>query len=59
MRTPRFLEEQIRKLNLGLVPPQPNQVWHLPEPARDWPGLPREQQQYALEAGSATSVPQP
>ena len=35
MRSPAFLEERIRELNLGLVPPQPSQVWYLPEPAAE------------------------
>ncbi len=37
MRSPRFLEMRIKDLNLGLVPPQPSQIWRLPEPARDLP----------------------
>jgi len=32
MRSPPFLEARIKELNLGLVPPQPSQVWYLPEP---------------------------
>ena len=37
MRSPRFLERRIQELGLGLVPPQPAQVWRLTEPARDLP----------------------
>jgi len=40
MRSPAFLENRIKELNLGLVQPQPNQIWRLPEPARDQPENP-------------------
>jgi hypothetical protein len=40
MRSPGFLERRIQELGLGLVPPQPAQVWWLAEPA---PDLPREE----------------
>jgi len=33
MRSPQYLETQIQRLNLGLVRPQPGQVWRLTEPA--------------------------
>ena len=33
MRSPAFLETRIKELNLGLVPPDPSQVWYLTEPA--------------------------
>jgi hypothetical protein len=32
MRSPRFLERRIQQLGLGLVPPQPAQIWRLTEP---------------------------
>jgi hypothetical protein len=32
MHSPRYLETRIRELNLGLVPPQPSQIWRLSEP---------------------------
>src|SRR3954471_3007343 len=32
MRSQTYLEMRIKQLNLGLVPPQPSQVWVLPEP---------------------------
>ncbi|HEX4266059.1 MAG TPA: hypothetical protein VH597_17115 [Verrucomicrobiae bacterium] len=35
MRSPPFLEARIKELNLGLVPPQPSQVWYLKEPATE------------------------
>jgi hypothetical protein len=38
MRSPRFLEARIKDLNLGLVPPQPAQVWRLNEPSADSAG---------------------
>ena len=33
MRSPPFLEARVKELNLGLVPPDPSQVWYLSEPA--------------------------
>lgn len=33
MRSPPFLEARVKELNLGLVPPDPSQVWYLPEPS--------------------------
>ena len=32
MRSPAFLEVRVKELKLGLVPPQPAQVWYLKEP---------------------------
>jgi hypothetical protein len=37
MRSPRVLEMRIKELNLGLVPPQPAQVWRLSEPPAELP----------------------
>ena len=37
MRSPRVLEMRIKELNLGLVPPQPAQVWRLSEPNAESP----------------------
>jgi hypothetical protein len=37
MRSPRFLEGRIKDLNLGLVQPQPVQIWRLPDPSTDAP----------------------
>jgi hypothetical protein len=53
MRSPRFLERRIQELGLGLVPPQPVQVWRLAEPPRE---LPRQdgEQQYATPHQAAT-----
>lgn len=44
LRSPRFLERRIQELGLGLVPPQPAQVWRLSEPPRDQPRLTGERQ---------------
>lgn len=46
MRSPRFLEWRIQELGLGLVPPQPEQVWWLSEPPGDMP-RPTAERQYA------------
>lgn len=35
LRSPPFLEMRIKELNLGLVAPQPIQVWKLAEPSRE------------------------
>jgi hypothetical protein len=37
MRSPGFLEERIRAWKLGLVSPQPSQIWRLTEPAAEPP----------------------
>ena len=44
MRSPRFLERRIQELGLGLVPPQPAQVWRLTEPSREVPRQEGERQ---------------
>ena len=53
MRSPRFLERRIQQLGLGLVPPQPAQVWRLTEPSRDVP-RPDGEQQYATPHQAGT-----
>ena len=35
MKSPQFLEARIRELNLGLVPPQPSQIWYMKEPVTE------------------------
>jgi hypothetical protein len=50
MRSPPYLEKRIQELGLGLVPPQPAQVWRLSEPARDLPGQQGERQYAAPRA---------
>lgn len=32
MRGPMYLDARIKEMNLGLVVPQPSQIWRLPEP---------------------------
>jgi septal ring factor EnvC (AmiA/AmiB activator) len=49
----RSLDQRVRELRLGLVLPQPAQVWRLPEPAADQPA-PRAEPQYA--AGQALNM---
>ena len=46
MRTVQSLEDNIKRLNLGLGQPQVSQVWHLAEPSRDT-GTPTNETQYA------------
>lgn len=41
LRSPRFLDQRVRELNLGLVPAQPGQVLSLPEPVPWQPPEPR------------------
>jgi hypothetical protein len=50
MRSPPYLEKRIQELGLGLVPPQPAQVWRLSEPVRVFPGQERERQYAAPRA---------
>jgi hypothetical protein len=42
MKSPPFLEARIKEFNLGLVPPQPSQVWYLKEPKLESPKQSRE-----------------
>jgi hypothetical protein len=56
MRSPWFLELRIKELNLGLVRPEPMQVWRLPEPYGEFSG-PRAERQYAARDGRAGAVP--
>ena len=52
MRSPRFLEMRIKELNLGLVRPEPAQVWRLPEPSAASPeSRPASRQLAARQAG--------
>jgi uncharacterized protein HemX len=51
MYSQKYLEDRIKKLNLGLVPLQGSQVWSLKEPAAPVPN-PREQQYASQEAES-------
>ena len=53
MRSPPYLERRIQELGLGLVPPQPAQVWRLSEPARDL-HRPEGERQYAAPRETGT-----
>ena len=55
-RLPWVLEQRIKELNLGLVPPLPAQVWHLAEPARET-ARPGGQTQIAAQDGRAGRTP--
>lgn len=59
MRGPLFLESQIAKLNLGLVPPQQAQVLLLPEPSAETPNGSDGQRQYADAAAASGSLLNP
>jgi len=54
MHSVQYLEARIKELNLGLVRPQPGQVWRLEEPM-EMPRPGRERQYAAQE----TSAPMP
>ena len=53
MSSPRFLEARAKELNLGLVPPQPSQIWRLPEPVATPPPTAESKRQYAAQQGPA------
>jgi hypothetical protein len=53
MRSPGYLQKRIGELGLGLVPPQPAQVWRLIEPARDMP-VQEGERQYASPRAMGT-----
>jgi hypothetical protein len=55
MRGPKNLELRIKELNLGLVQPDPTQIWRLPEPIREGP-VPHAGPQYAAQATQAATV---
>lgn len=56
MHGPHYLEAQILKLNLGLVQPQPSQIWSLPEPPVETSRLDAGRQ-YAAQNQGAPSLP--
>lgn len=35
LHSPQYIEQRIRELNLGLVQPQPNQIWRMVEPSAE------------------------
>ncbi len=55
MRSPGLLEARIKELNLGLVQPDPTQIWRLPEPVREAP-VPHAGPQYAAQATQTSAV---
>ena len=60
LRMPRSIEQRVKQLNLGLVPPTPAQIWRLPEPAREAPApTPAEapERQFAAQGRGETNLP--
>lgn len=55
MRTPQFLESRIQELKLGLVRPQPGQIWQLTEPSAELPPGPAGAQYAAQTRGRSLS----
>lgn len=54
MRSPQVLDARVKELNLGLVQPQPDQIWRLYEPQVDSrPAAPAVQQMAARRSGGA------
>ena len=49
MRSPIYLEAQIKRLQLGLVAPPMSSVWQLPEPVAE-PAQPEAEAAYVVEA---------
>ncbi len=49
LRSPLYLEAQIKKLQLGLVAPAPSQVWQLPEPVVE-PARPEVEGPYVAQS---------
>ncbi|HMP84048.1 MAG TPA: septum formation initiator family protein [Verrucomicrobiota bacterium] len=56
LRSPAMLDERLRRMNLGLVLPQPNQILRLAEPAERTVADPR---QFASSNVQYTDTPQP
>ncbi len=54
LRSQPFLEMQIKRLNLGLVPPQPAQIVRLPEPSAEPAKSPA---QYAAQQHGPLNIP--
>jgi hypothetical protein len=57
LRSPPQIEAKIKELNLGLLPPQPAQVWRLPEPGTEVPLLPAAERPLALHASHPSPSP--
>jgi len=56
MRSPRYLEMRNRDLNLGLVAPQPSQVWRMSEPTSE-PARMESTRQFAAHSDSVPALP--
>ena len=54
MRNPEFLIAKIKEMKLELAPPQPSQIWRLPEPQADRP--PVAEPRYAAQERGAPVV---
>ncbi len=54
--SPTSLEARARELKLGLGPPQPNQIWRLPEPAVE-PAVAGREPQYVSERTQMLGMP--
>ncbi|HWF18252.1 MAG TPA: septum formation initiator family protein [Verrucomicrobiae bacterium] len=54
--SPPKLEARARELKLGLVPPQPAQIWRLPEPAAEIPAASKPEREYAAGRTGAVAA---
>jgi hypothetical protein len=54
MRNPEFLIAKIKEMKLELAPPQPSQIWRLPEPPAD--RLPEAEPRYAARERGTPEV---
>lgn len=54
--SPPALDARAKELNLGLVPPQPTQIWRLQEPVPELPAGPRSERQAAANRPSAMAA---
>jgi transposase len=52
LRSPLFLAQRVRELNLGLGPAQPGQILRLPEPDA-WPAIEPAVTQFAVRSADA------
>ena len=55
MCSPGYLEARIKELNLGLVPPDPSQIWRLAEPEPDTRISPAVRQYAAQQTETLTA----
>jgi hypothetical protein len=56
LRSVEYLEGRIKELKLNLAPPQPSQIWCLPEPGPDVPTA-EPVQQFASRNDHAAALP--